>query len=143
MVRKALTKKMKRLLTRGGRPHRVRRTLPRRAAPKPGSVENADEGKVEETPAAETLTEAKSDEPPAKRVASKRTSRPAKKPAEPKKPVVDPLASIHLVIDLKNGRSLQRAMNEVFKYQRRQGNFDSYFEGRVDPRVIRSSRSQR
>ena len=46
---------------------------------------------------------------------------PCEKPAEPKEPVVDPLASIHLVIDLKNGRSLQRAMNEVFKYSVNKG----------------------
>ena len=53
---------------------------------------------------------------PVKKPAQKRNVLTARKPAEPKEPFADPLASIRLVIAFKDGKSLEKAMNEVFKF---------------------------
>jgi hypothetical protein len=52
--------------------------------------------------------------PPA--VPSKRTAKVPSPAAEPAAPTVDPLANIHLVIQFKDGRSIERPMTEVFKF---------------------------
>ncbi len=62
--------------------------------------------KTEEDPAAETLAEIKV--PPAKAGTKKRR--------EPKEKAPDPLASIRLVILFKDGRMIERPMNEVFRF---------------------------
>ena len=55
--------------------------------------------------------------PPARAAAARRAARPAKvKPAEPKEPAADPLANIRLVIQFKDGKTIERPMSEVFKF---------------------------
>lgn len=51
--------------------------------------------------------------PPVKKAPTKRS---AKKPKVVKEPVIDPLASIRLVIAFKDGKTLEKAMSEVFKF---------------------------
>ncbi len=84
----------------------ARRSPPKKADEKPAvadvaAAETEPEKSAEpETPAFRTLTD-------------KRGARPTKKTAEPKP---DPLASINLVIQLKDGNSVEKKMSEVFKF---------------------------
>ncbi len=82
------------------------RTPVRRSQPKP----------AEPKPPTETTAEAEIKEPsstkPAARIANTRGRTP-KKPVEPKP---DPLASINLVVQFKDGSSLEKKMSEVFKF---------------------------
>jgi hypothetical protein len=91
---------------------RRRRTSAKPLATK--STPDAAETKTTETLPADIVAETKSVEsPPVKKVPSKRTARKAKKPTEA---TPDPLASIRLVVAFKDGKILEKQMNEVFKF---------------------------
>lgn len=101
-------------------PARVRRALrrgrtPRKlSAPKPTRDDINVETKAAENLPAYAVTETRSvDSPPVKKAPSKRGS---KKPKKKTETVPDPLASIRLVVAFKDGKILEKQMNEVFKF---------------------------
>jgi len=61
--------------------------------------------------------------PPAKpkQTTAKRSKPPEKAPETPAEPVPDPLASIWLVIELKDGNTIRRPMSEVMKFNVEKG----------------------
>ncbi|MGB7209944.1 MAG: hypothetical protein WBD27_14890 [Pyrinomonadaceae bacterium] len=78
------------------------------------STPDAAETKNTEILPADMIAETKSVEsPPVKRTPSKRKTRKAKKTTEA---TPDPLASIRLVVAFKDGKTLEKQMNEVFKF---------------------------
>ncbi len=78
------------------------------------STPDAAETKTTETLLSDIVAETKSVEStPIKKVPSKRAARKAMKPTEA---TPDPLASIRLVVAFKDGKILEKQMNEVFKF---------------------------
>lgn len=86
----------------------TRRQPVEKAAEKPAEESVAETAK----PEAEKSVEEKA--PSFKTLTNSRRSRAAKKP--PAEPKPDPLASINLVIQLKDGNTIEKKMNEVFKF---------------------------
>jgi hypothetical protein len=89
------------------------RRRPSRGAPAKKETEKP----AAETPAEDEKTAAekasKKEPPPFRTLANRRRSNPPKKTAEPKP---DPLESINLVIQFKDGNTLEKKMSEVFKF---------------------------
>ena len=93
---------------------RRRRTPAKPLATKPTPDAAIAETKTTETLPADIVAETKSVEsPPVKKAPSKRAARKIKKATES---VPDPLASIRLVVAFKDGKILEKQMNEVFKF---------------------------
>lgn len=87
-----------------------RRSAPKRSEPKKTAEKTVTEtSDVADNPA----TERKAETPSVRTLLKNRRDRTPKKPAEPKP---DPLASINLVIQFKDGNSLEKKMSEVFKF---------------------------
>lgn len=88
-----------------------RSSAPRTRPAKPPKPETSAKAEPVETISA-TQPE-KTTEPPSRTLSNNRRSRTPKKMPEP---VPDPLASISLIIQLKDGNSIEKKMNEVFKF---------------------------
>ncbi len=99
-----------------GTPASRRRRPPSRPV-KPKTDDLAVGTKSTDTPAEDLNPEATNKTPPpVKKTLPKRSSRTPKKATVPKEPMPDPLASIRLVIAFKDGSTLEKSMNEVFKF---------------------------
>lgn len=90
-----------------------RRTATRRQSSKK-QVEKSTEEPAAEMPKTEPEKAAEEKPPSFKTLTNSRRKRAAKKP--PVEPKPDPLASINLVIQLKDGNAIEKKMSEVFKF---------------------------
>lgn len=105
------------LTTKGRKP--IKRTKPAKPKEKPVAETPTEKSAAQAQPAEpeKAAPEVETIAPTVKTLTGKRRSRAAKKPVEPKpEPKPDPLASINLVIQFKDGSSFEKKMSEVFKF---------------------------
>ena len=84
--------------------------------PKPELDESKPESPAPAPPAAASKVTANSKAAASKTKAARAASKPPKAAPEPLEPKPDPLASIHLVVELKDGNLIERPMSEVQKF---------------------------